>query len=99
MYFLKSINVWYAFILHPHLFSPKIMCEGEKYGFKDMYCYARLDVVSSVMIGIWQRLHRKLLLLNNSDARVHTHTSLGIGNERITMWTWTEYVLYMYMNI
>lgn len=61
----------------PHLFLPR-MCmfackwrkEGEINGFENIYCYARRDVTSSVMIEVWQRLHRKLLLFN-SNARKH----------------------------
>lgn len=37
--------------------------------------FAMLDVVSSVLMGVWERLHRKLLL--NSNAHVHMPVSLG----------------------
>lgn len=46
-----------------------------------VYYYARLDVISTVMIGVWQLPHRKLLLFN-SKCR-HTHTPLHYHRQRI----------------
>lgn len=75
-YFLKTDSSLMS--LHELVFTANVYvsaCEGENWGLKNTHCYARLNVVSSVMMGVRRRLHGKLLL-PNSNTSTHTRTCL-----------------------